>query len=124
MPADRWRFDSEWAFRPALSLSPRVVYARVVGAALKQRLLELQEKYEVIGDVRGRGLMLAIELVRDRETREPLVPFAAKGEAAAPMSAMMKAGMENGLYLSFFSNVIRLTPPLNITEEDLIHTRI
>ena len=37
------------------------------------------------------------------------------------MNAMMKAGMEKGLYLSFFSNVIRLTPPLNISEEDMFH---
>ena len=62
-----------------------------------------------------------IELVKNRETREPLVPFAAKGEAAAPMAAMMKAAMDKGLYLSFFSNVIRLTPPLNISAEDLHH---
>ncbi len=43
------------------------------------------------------------------------------GFDAAPMSAMMKAAMENGLYLSLFSNVVRLTPPLNISEQDLHH---
>jgi len=61
-----------------------------------------------------------IELVKNRETKEPLVPFAAKGEAAGPMAEMMSYAMNEGLYLSFFSNVIRLTPPLNITEEDLM----
>jgi len=50
-----------------------------------------------------------------------LVPFAAKGEDAKPMSDMMSFAMNEGLYLSFFSNVIRLTPPLNVTEEDMRH---
>jgi taurine--2-oxoglutarate transaminase len=60
-------------------------------------------------------------LVKNRDTRDPLVPFAAKGDAAKPMSEMMAFAMNEGLYLSFFSNVIRLTPPLNISEDDLRH---
>ncbi len=42
-----------------------------VGKALKLRLLSLQDKYQIIGDVRGRGFMLAIEMVKNRDTREP-----------------------------------------------------
>ena len=61
-----------------------------------------------------------MELVKNRDTRVPLVPFAAKGAAAAPMTEMMAYAMERGLFLSFFSNVIRLTPPLNISESDMM----
>ena len=60
-----------------------------------------------------------MEFVTDRDSKEPLVPFAAKGDAAKPMQDMMGFAMDEGLYLSFFSNVIRLTPPLNISEDDL-----
>ncbi|MEL6288622.1 MAG: aminotransferase class III-fold pyridoxal phosphate-dependent enzyme [Pseudomonadota bacterium] len=89
------------------------------GDTFRAMLDALAERHPSIGDVRGRGLFLAIELVSNRETRAPLVPYAAKGDAAAPMQRIMKDAMARGLYLSFFSNVIRLTPPLNISEEDL-----
>lgn len=89
------------------------------GDILRGHLERLAEKHPSIGDIRGKGLFMAIELVRNRETREPLVPFAPKGPDGAPMSEMLKFAMSEGLYLSSFSNVIRLTPPLNISHEDL-----
>jgi taurine--2-oxoglutarate transaminase len=92
-----------------------------LGEMMRAELWQMAERHACIGDVRGLGMFNGIELVKDRETREPLVPFAAQGDAAAPMNAMMNAAMESGLYLAFFSNVIRLTPPLNISEEDLRH---
>ncbi len=94
-------------------------HATKMGEKMRAALRKLADKHEIIGDIRGLGMFNGIELVKDRETREPLVPFAAKGDDARPMNAMMKFSMENGLYLSFYSNVIRLTPPLNISEEDL-----
>lgn len=89
------------------------------GAAFVEMLNDLADRHPSIGDVRGKGLFLAIELVRNRKTREPLVPYGAKGADAAPMAEIMSFAMNEGLYLSFFSNVIRLTPPLNISHEDL-----
>jgi len=94
--------------------------ATVMGERLRREMQRLAEKHPCIGDIRGKGMFNGIELVKNRETKEPLVPFAAKGEAAGPMAEMMSYAMNEGLYLSFFSNVIRLTPPLNITEEDLM----
>ena len=49
--------------------------------------------------MRGRGLFWGLELVRNRETREPLVPFNAAGEDAARMTKLAKAALEAGLYL-------------------------
>ena len=92
-----------------------------LGETMRAELCEMAGRHPSIGDVRGVGMFNGIELVKNRETREMLVPFAARGEAAAPMTRMMSAAMDRGLYLSFFSNIIRLTPPLNITEDDMRH---
>jgi taurine--2-oxoglutarate transaminase len=57
--------------------------------------------------------------VRSRKTREPLVPFNAGGEAAAPMARLAKAALARGLYLMTHWNVIMVCPPLTITREEL-----
>ncbi len=88
--------------------------AKTVGAALKRELLGLQEKYKLIGDVRGLGLMLGMELVKDRATKEP-----AKEEAAA----LLEKTKDRGLLLGkggLFGNVIRIAPPLCITKDDVV----
>jgi taurine---2-oxoglutarate transaminase len=90
-----------------------------LGEVLGDRLRELMERHESIGEVRGKGLFWGIELVRDRETREPLVPFNTSGEAFAPVAKLMKAAMERGLYLMTHWNVIIVAPPLTITREEL-----
>lgn len=89
------------------------------GKYLIAKLAGLEARHPSVGQVRGKGLFIGMELVKDRASRAPLVPFNAGGEAAKPMAEMMKFAMDEGLYLSFFSNVIRLTPPLNISEDDI-----
>jgi taurine--2-oxoglutarate transaminase len=89
------------------------------GQYLADALRALQERHPSVGDVRGLGLFWGLELVRDRETREPLVPFNAGGEAAAPVAQLTKAALDAGLYLFVHWNVIMLAPPLNITREEL-----
>src|SRR4029079_10322663 len=63
----------------------------VVGEVLGGGLRPLMEKHPSIGEVRAKGLFWGIELVKDRETREPLVPFNAAGEAAAPGAKLAQA---------------------------------
>ena len=95
-------------------------HATKMGDLMRSELQKMAQKHEIIGDIRGLGMFNGIELVKDRNTKEPLVAFAAKGDAATPMTKMMSDAMSQGLYLSFFSNVIRLTPPLNISKGDLM----
>lgn len=83
-----------------------------VGLHLKQRLNSLKEKYEIIGDVRGRGLMLGVELVTDRELKTP-----AKAETVHVMDQMKEMGVLIGKG-GFFGNVFRITPPLCFTKDD------
>lgn len=103
----------------AMQEGDTLAHATRMGEMMRAELRRMAERHPAIGDIRGLGMFNGIELVKDRESREPLVPFAARGAAAAPMTEMMTFAMEQGLYLSFFSNVIRLTPPLNISEADL-----
>ena len=89
------------------------VNAAEVGAHLRNRLLELQEKHSLIGEVRGMGLMQAIELVEDRKTKAP---------AAAAMTQLMEATRENRIMVGkggLYGNVMRITPPLNIGKTDV-----
>jgi taurine--2-oxoglutarate transaminase len=90
-----------------------------LGEALGEGLRGLQERHESIGEIRGKGLFWGIELVRDRESREPLVPFNASGEDLAPITRLAKAAMERGLYLMTHWNVIMVCPPLTITRDEL-----
>jgi taurine--2-oxoglutarate transaminase len=90
-----------------------------MGEVLAEELPRLHERHPSIGEVRGKGLFWGIELVRDRETREPLVPFNATGEAFAPVAKLAKAAMDQGLYLMTHWNVIIVAPPLTITREEL-----
>ncbi|MHC8507855.1 MAG: aminotransferase class III-fold pyridoxal phosphate-dependent enzyme [Rhodospirillales bacterium] len=95
-------------------------HATRMGERMRAEVRAMAARHPSIGEVRGLGLFNGVELVKNRETREPLVPFAAKGEAAGPMNEINAFAMDKGLYLSSFSNIIRLAPPLNINEEDMM----
>ncbi|XP_057975097.1 alanine--glyoxylate aminotransferase 2 homolog 3, mitochondrial-like [Malania oleifera] len=86
--------------------------AHVVGSYLKERLTSLKEKQRIIGDVRGRGLMLGVELVTDRELKTP-----ARTETLQIVELMKDKGVLVGKG-GFHQNVIRITPPLCFTKED------
>jgi taurine---2-oxoglutarate transaminase len=90
-----------------------------MGELLGEGLRRLAERHPSIGEVRGKGLFWGVELVRDRQTKEMLVPFNATGEAAVPIGRIMKAGLERGLYLMTHWNVVMICPPLTITREEL-----
>lgn len=93
--------------------------AASVGAYMGERLSALADKHPSIGEVRGKGMFWGIELVRDRESREMLVPFNAGGEAAEPVTRMTKAAMQRGLSLMVHWNVVIAAPPLTITREEV-----
>jgi taurine---2-oxoglutarate transaminase len=93
--------------------------AAAMGAYLADELPKLAERHPSVGDIRGLGLFWGLELVRSRETREPLVPFNAAGEAAEPIFRLTKACLERGLYPFVHWNVLAITPPLTITREEL-----
>jgi 4-aminobutyrate aminotransferase len=83
------------------------------GGYLRGRLEELKGKHSVIGDVRGMGLLQAIELVEDRKTKTP---------AVAQTGMLMEAARENRILVGkggMYGNVIRLSPPMNITRTDV-----
>ncbi|MBO0757195.1 MAG: aspartate aminotransferase family protein [Bradyrhizobiaceae bacterium] len=81
-----------------------------VGALMLAALKKLQEKYRFIGDVRGRGLMIGVELVADRSTKVPLDTIITR--------ALFREALERGLITMSYSHVIRINPPLVITEEE------
>ncbi|MGO4385652.1 aspartate aminotransferase family protein [Specibacter sp. RAF43] len=76
-------------------------------------------KHPSLGEVRGRGLFWALELVTNQETREPLVPFNASGEQARPMAEVAAACKARGVWPMINNNRIHLCPPLVITEGEL-----
>ena len=84
-----------------------------VGNYYRQGLESLKEKHELIGDVRGMGLMQAVEFVKDRTSKEP-----APQETSQFMEECRKRGLLVGKG-GLFSNVIRTSPPLNITKADV-----
>ncbi len=97
-----------------------VEHARMLGTdVIAPALHALFEQHPSIGEVRGLGVFWAIELVRDRATREPLVPFNASGAAAAPMNQIAAACKERGLWPFTHFNRVHVVPPLTISAGEL-----
>ena len=82
-------------------------------------LEKLKDKHPSVGDVRGIGAFWAIELVRNRETREPLVPFNAAGPDAKPMMDVLGACKAQGLWPFTHFNRIHVTPPLTTSDAEI-----
>jgi taurine---2-oxoglutarate transaminase len=89
------------------------------GELFREKLGELQAKHPSIGEVRGLGTFWGLELVKNRETREMLVPFNAAGDQMQPIARLGKAALDRGLYLMTHWNVVMVCPPLTITRDEL-----
>ncbi len=90
-----------------------IANAKTVGAKIHEGLKQIQSRYDIIGDVRGRGFMQAIELVKDRGTKEPSPEHTA---------FVFERTREHGLILSksgTFKNVLRMVPPLCLQMDDV-----
>src|SRR5690348_16704553 len=96
-----------------------VEQSAAMGDVFRSELAKLAERHPSVGDVRGLGCFWGLELVKNRETREPLVPFNGAGEDAKPIGAVMKRALDRGLYLMTHWNVVMCCPPLTITREEL-----
>jgi len=95
---------------------------RTLGAELLgPRLREVAARHPSVGEVRGLGFFWAVELVRDRQTREPLVPFDASGPDAAPMAAVVAAVKARGVWPFVHFNRLHVAPPLVTSADDLEH---
>ena len=81
------------------------------GAHIQKRLRHLQQKCRSLGDVRGRGLMIGLELVRNRRTKEP-----AERQRDDVVQKAFRRGL---LLLPCGRNVIRISPPLSITRDEV-----
>jgi len=84
--------------------------AEAVGAVLLRELSALQEKYEFIGDVRGKGLLIGLDLVKDRRTKEPL--------DAEVTEEIFRGALERGLLLMGYFPRVRINPPLILSERE------
>jgi 4-aminobutyrate aminotransferase-like enzyme len=84
-----------------------------MGTYLKEQLHGLAEKHPLVGDVRGKGLLVALELVTDRTTKEP---------ARAAATRLLQGAKDRGLIVGrggLYGNVIRICPPLIITRANV-----
>ncbi|WP_101652933.1 aspartate aminotransferase family protein [Brevibacterium ihuae] len=91
--------------------------ARLGDEVIGPRLREIAERHPSVGDVRGLGCFWAVELVKDRTTREPLAPY---GGSSPAMAELTKALVDGGVLPFANFNRIHIVPPLNTRDEDII----
>ena len=82
-------------------------------------LAEMAERRPSVGDVRGLGVFWAVELVKDRATREPLVPYNASGADNAPMAEFAGACKDRGLWPFVHFNRTHVVPPITISDDEI-----
>ncbi len=90
--------------------------SKKTGLVMAEMLAELVERHPSVGEVRSIGLFGAIELVKDKLTREPAAPF---GKSSPELIALKQYLLDHGVYLYTHWNIILLIPPLIITESEL-----
>jgi taurine--2-oxoglutarate transaminase len=92
----------------------REIGKNIIGPALNK----MKEKHPSIGDVRGMGVFWAVEFVKNKNTKEPLVPYNASGKDAAPMVELAGECKKMGLMPFINMNRLHVVPPCNITQSD------
>ena len=96
-----------------------IEHARSLGTdVIGPELRALAERHPSVGEVRGLGVFWALELVRDRDTREPLVPFNASGADAKPMADFAAACRDRGLWPFVHFNRTHVVPPCTTSAEE------
>ena len=93
--------------------------AAATGARMLGRLNEMAERHPSVGEVRGIGMLACLELVRDRDSREPLSPQRTEAAPAPAMAEVRKAVIGAGSWPLFRWNLVVLAPPLNLSDEEL-----
>ena len=97
-------------------------HARMLGDdVIGPELRKIQEKHPSVGEVRGLGVFWAVELVKNRETREMLVPFNAAGPAAKPVTDVVAACKAKGVWPFAHFNRVHVTPPCTTSPDDIRH---
>jgi taurine--2-oxoglutarate transaminase len=97
---------------------PIVKNAAEMGKILGKRLNELKEKHKAIGEVRGKGLFWGVELVKDRDTKEPFADRKDKFESTI-LNKICGEMMKKGVYMANVINTFIVAPPLIVSEKEI-----
>ena len=112
-----WRVEKSFWNSPVLEEENLFENSARMGQLLKKRLEEVKEKHPSVGDVRSIGLFSAIELVKDRQTKEPLAPW--NGPDPGIMGQINKFLSDKGIYIYLRWNYMFIAPPIAINEQEL-----